>query len=48
MARWYRTVATAVLSVALAGCASAPKMHESTFQENPRCSRTMNVLMAAG
>ena len=48
MASWYRTVDMAVLSVALAGCASAPKMYESTFQENPRYSRAMNVLMAAG
>ena len=35
-------------SDALAGCASAPKVYDSTFQENPRYSRAMNVLMAAG
>ena len=48
MAKLYRTVGMAVLSVALVGCASAPKVYESTFQENPRYSRAMNVLMAAG
>ena len=48
MARWYRTVGMAVLSVAFVGCASGPKVYESTFQENPRYSRAMNVLMAAG
>jgi hypothetical protein len=48
MEKLHRLVGVAVLSVALAGCASAPKVYERAFPENARYSRAMNVLMAAG
>jgi len=48
MVKLHRAIGMAVLSVAFVGCASGPKVYESTFQENPRYSRAMNVLMAAG
>ena len=48
MVKLQRTVGMAVLSGAWVGCARAPKVYETRFQENPRYSRAMNVLMAAG
>jgi hypothetical protein len=48
MVELHRTVGMAVLSGARVGCASAPKVYETGFQENPRYSGAMNVLMAAG